>query len=64
MRERKVSKKKIKENKKNQTLRIKTKRAARRSGKLTKEGKVEVSKSKNPPRVSQKRMATIKKSRY
>jgi len=56
---------KERDSKKNQVLRIKTKKAARRSGKITKtEGKVEESESKGPTRISQKRMATIKKSRY
>jgi len=51
--------------KKDQKLRIKIKRAARRSGKLQeKEGKVSASKSKNKLKMSQKRSATIRKSRY
>jgi len=51
--------------KKDQKLRIKIKRAARRSGKLQeKEGKVSASKSKKKLKISQKRSATIRKSRY
>jgi len=51
--------------KKDQKLRIKIKRAARRSGKLQeKEGKVSASKTKKKLTMSQKRTATIRKSRY
>ncbi len=51
--------------KKNQKLRIKLKKAARRSGKLTeKEGKVLASETKKKFTMSQKRAATIRKSRY
>jgi len=51
--------------KKDQKLRIKIKRAARRSGKLQEtEGKVSASKSKKKLKISQKRSATIRKSRY
>ena len=52
-------------NKKNQKLRIKLKKAARRSGKLTEnEGKVLASETKKKFTMSQKRVATIRKSRY
>jgi len=51
--------------KKDQKLRIKIKRAARRSGKLQEtEGKVSASKTKKKFTISQKRSATIRKSRY
>ncbi|MDX1596314.1 MAG: hypothetical protein R3327_05175 [Nitrosopumilaceae archaeon] len=51
--------------KKKQKLRIQVKKAARRSGKLSKtEGKVDDAKSKKQLNISQKRAATIKKSRY
>lgn len=51
--------------KKDQKLRAKIKRAARRSGKLKEtEGKVLASKSKKKLTMSQKRSATVKKSRY
>ena len=51
--------------KKEQKLRIKLKKAARRSGKTTKqEGKVSDSLTKKKFTMSQKRAATIKKSRY
>jgi len=51
--------------KNDQKLRIKIKRAARRSGKLQeKEGKVSASKTKKKLTMSQKRSATIRKSRY
>ena len=57
----------IEKNKKNQKMRIKVKKAARRSGKITKqEGKVSKSqaKTKGPLKRSQKKVATINKSRY
>ena len=51
--------------KSNQKLRNKLKKAARRSGKpISKESKVEKSKTKRRIVISQKRTATIKKSRY
>jgi len=51
--------------KKNDKLRIKLKKAARRSGKMIEdESKVSASKTKKKFTVSQKRSATIKKSRY
>ncbi len=60
-----ATKKQQEENKKNQKMRIKVKKAARRGGKLTKpEGKVEAAKAKKGLKISQKRTATIKKSRY
>jgi len=44
---------KIKENEEEQKIRIKVKRAARRSGKINKnEGKVEKSRAKKPPKIS------------
>jgi len=50
--------------KKKEKLRIKLKKAARRSGKLTEqEGKVAASKIKKKFTLSQKRVATIRKSR-
>ena len=64
---RKASQTEIEKNKKNQKMRIKVKKAARRSGKITKqEGKVSKSepKTKVPLKRSQKRTATINKSRY
>ena len=46
-------------------MRIKVLKAARRSGKLSKpEGKITKSKAKKKNTISQRRMATIKKSRY
>ncbi len=55
----------MKKSEKEQKLRIKLKKAARRSGKLTeKEGKVSDSKTKKKFTMSQKRAATIRKSRY
>ena len=51
--------------KKSQKLRIKLNRAARRSGKpIENEGKVSASKTKKKFKMSQKRAATIRKSRY
>ena len=64
---RNASQSQIEKNKKNQKMRIKVKKAARRSGKITKqEGKVSQSESKTkvPLKRSQKRTATINKSRY
>ena len=50
---------------KHQKMRIDLKRAARRSKKLAKqEGKVSKSKTKKKFTVSQKKTATVKKSRY
>jgi len=46
-------------------MRIQLKKAARRSGKIIKrEGKVDASETKKKFTISQKRAATIKKSRY
>ena len=51
--------------KKNHKLRIKLKKAARRSGKITEEeSKVLAYKTKKKFTMSQKRSATIRKSRY
>lgn len=51
--------------KKEQKLRIKLEKAARRSGKIIKkEGKVSDSDTKKKFTMSQKRAATIRKSRY
>lgn len=59
------SRKETGKDKKDQRLRIKVKRAARRSGQITeKEGKVEAARSKKQLKISQKRMATVKKSRH
>ena len=56
---------KLKKNQASQKLRIKVKKAARRSGKSTsKESKVAKSKTKRNLIISQKRTATVKKSRY
>ena len=55
----------MKKNQKEEKTRMKWKRAARRSGKTTlKEDKVTASNKKKKFTVSQKRTATIKKSRY
>lgn len=54
----------IKEQKKQQDTRAKLSRAARRGGKInTKEGKVEKSNAKTKESRSQKKMATVRKSR-
>jgi len=59
---RKKSDKEIKDNQKKQKFRIKVKKAARRSGKISKtEGKVENARSKKQLNVSQKR-AVLPKS--
>jgi len=55
----------VKKNTKEQKLRVKLKKAARRSGKVKPvEGKVSNSKTKKKFTISQKRAATIRKSRY
>ncbi|MDX1533525.1 MAG: hypothetical protein R3230_04910 [Nitrosopumilaceae archaeon] len=64
---RKATKSEIEKNKKNQKLRNTLRKAARRSGKTVKqEGKVSKSPKKNTGRLkrSQKKIATINKSRY
>ncbi len=62
---RKPTEDEIKKNKKDQKMRIQIKKAARRSGKpLKTEGKVDSSKIKKKFTLSQKRVATVKKSRY
>ena len=67
MPQRNATRDQIEKNKKNQKMRVKIKKAARRSGKITKqEGKVSKSKTKTkgPLKRSQKKIATINKSRY
>ncbi|MEX0862638.1 hypothetical protein [Nitrosopumilus sp.] len=55
----------IKKQKEEQKTRIKILKAARRSGKIVKaEGKVEKSKAKTKTPRSQKKLATVRKSRY
>jgi len=55
----------IEKQKKQQKMRISVSKAARRSGKVTKrEGKVSKSNGKTKTPRSQKKIATIKKSRY
>lgn len=64
---RNATKSEIEKNKKNQKIRNTLRKTARRSGKTTKqEGKVSKSKAKTkgPLKRSQKRVATINKSRY
>jgi len=57
--------KKLKNKKKQHKMRISASKAARRSGKVTKrEGKVSKSKGRTKTPRSQKKIATIKKSRY
>ncbi len=61
---RRASDEEIEEQKRQEEIRIKTSRAARRSGKTTKrEGKVDKSRVKTKEPRSQKKIATIKKSR-
>ena len=65
MTRRKASDDEIEENKKQEEVRIKAARASRRSGKsIKREGKVGKSKAKAKEPRSQKKIATIKKSRY
>jgi len=55
----------VKEQKEQQKMRANISRAARRSGKITKkEGKVNKDKEKTKTPRSQKKIATVKKSRY
>ena len=62
--QRKPTEKEIREQKEQQKIRIKASRAARRSGKPTKrEGKVDSQKAKTKEARSQKKIATVKKSR-
>ncbi len=61
----KLTKKEIEEQKKQQKVRISASRAARRSGKsIKKEGKVSTAKAKTKEARSQKKIATVRKSRY
>jgi hypothetical protein len=63
MQRKKLTDKEIEDQKKQQKIRISVSRAARRSGKITKkEGKVNRAKAKTPR--SQKKIATVRKSRY
>ncbi len=62
---RKLTKKEIEEQKKQQKIRASVSRAARRSGKsIKKEGKVNKAKAKTKTPRSQKKIAAIRKSRY
>ncbi len=61
----KLTKKEIEEQKKQQKVRISAFRAARRSGKsIKKEGKVSKARAKTKTPRSQKKIATVRKSRY
>ena len=65
MQRKKLTQKEIEEQKKQQKIRISVSRAARRSGKITKkEGKVNRSKARAKTPRSQKKIATVRKSRY
>jgi len=65
MQRKKLTQKEIEEQKKQQKIRISASRAARRSGKITKkEGKVNRSKARAKTPRSQKKIATVRKSRY
>ncbi len=62
---RQLTKKEIEEQKKQQKIRTSALRAARRSGKsIKKEGKVNKAKAKTKTPRSQKKIATVRKSRY
>ena len=62
---RKLTKKEIEEQKKQQKVRTSVLRAARRSGKsIKKEGKVNKARAKTKTPRSQKKIATVRKSRY
>ena len=61
----KLTQEEIEEQKKEQKLRADASRAARRSGKpIKKEGKVSKAKAKTRTPRSQKKVATVRKSRY
>jgi len=61
----KLTKKEIEEQKKLQKVRTSALRAARRSGKsIKKEGKVSKARAKTKTPRSQKKIATVRKSRY
>ena len=61
----KLTKKEIEEQKKHQKVRASALRAARRSGKsIKKEGKVSKARAKTKTPRSQKKIATVRKSRY
>ena len=61
----KLTKKEIEEQKKQQKVRISASRAARRSGKsIKKEGKVSKARAKTKTPRSQKKIATVRKTRY
>lgn len=63
--QRKLTKEEIEKQKEEQKMRAKASRAARRSGKSVKtEGKVSKSKAKTKETRSQKKVATVNKSRY
>jgi len=65
MQRKKLTDKEIEEQKKQQKIRINVSRAARRSGKINKnEGKVNSAKAKAKTPRSQKKIATVRKSRY
>ena len=65
MQRKKLTAKEIEEQKKQQKIRISATRAARRSGKIRKkEGKVSKSKARAKTPRSQKKIATVRKSRY
>jgi hypothetical protein len=65
LKSRKISAEEIEKQNKQQKLRNKLSRAARRSGNTTKkEGKVNNAKAKTKTPRSQKRIVTVKKSRY
>jgi|TARA_B100000809_G_scaffold113618_1_gene112137 hypothetical protein len=62
---RQLTKKEIEEQKKQQKIRTSALRAARRSGKsIKKEGKVNKARAKTKTPRSQKKIATVRKSRY
>ena len=65
MQRKKLTQKEIEEQKRLEKLRISATRAARRSGKIKKkEGKVNKARAKTTTPRSQKKSATVRKSRY
>ncbi|MFB5631562.1 MAG: hypothetical protein ACE5RN_08240 [Nitrosopumilaceae archaeon] len=65
MQRKKLTQKEIEEQKRQHNVRISATRAARRSGKINKkEGKVNKARAKTRTPRSQKKSATVRKSRY
>lgn len=64
MKRRKATADEIKKEKKQQKMRIKVLKAARRSGRIAKEGKIGKAQAKSKTPISRQRMAARNKARY